>query len=113
MSLFILIILNIALAYSAFRFKDKLNHTLVEILRWVVVLIGWAVIGEGLLNGLAAFLVSQAVYVPASNYLNDKDIWFIEDDTWYGKLAIKYLGEGSGKVLFFAQLILGTLLIIL
>lgn len=113
MSIIILILLNLALAYAAAKFPIKLNGTFLEIVRWVVVLIGWALIGDGLLNGLASFLVSQAVYVAAYNKLSGKDIWFIEDDTWYGKLAIKYLGEGSGKVLFYGQLAVGILLIIL
>lgn len=104
MSLILLTIVVILIAYVAAKHSDKVDPIYIEIARWVVVLLGWYSLGEGLLNGLISFLVAQAVYVPAYNKLSGKDIWFIDDDTTLGKFIIKHLGEGSGRIWFYIQL---------
>lgn len=111
MSLLFLALATILLAYTAS--KNQFDKTYIEIARWVVVALGWWSLGEGIVNGIIAFLVSIALYIPAHNYFTGKDIWFIDNDTTLGKLIIKYLGEGSGRVWFFIQLGTAAVLILI
>ena len=109
----ILLLLAIAIgliAYVAAK-RPLIDNTWIEVARWAAVGLAWLFIG-GILNGLAIFLLAQTLYNPLYNYFTGRDVWFIEDDTWYGKLAVKYLGENYGKTLFWIQLIIALVIIL-
>lgn len=112
MTIALLILSTAALAWAYAKYPEKFNETLVEIIRWGIVALAWHQIG-GLLGFLPAFLIAQSTYTPVYNYFVGRDIWFTEDDTWYGKLVIKYLGNVSGRVLFIGQLLIGIALLII
>lgn len=112
MILTLLALLTIGIAYTYAKFPEKFDPTVVEIVRWLIVIVAWFNLGS-VLDGIAAFLIAQALYTPAYNYFSGKDVWFIDNDTWLGKQIIKYLGEGSGKVWFWVQLGVAIVLIIL
>lgn len=103
----------ISVAWWAAKRPESADPTWLELVRWAVVVAGWAILGSDFVNLLLSFLVTQAVYVPAFNYWTGKDIWFIDNDTWLGKLIVKYLGEGSGRVWFWVQLAAAAVLLIL
>lgn len=90
---------------------DILEPTAVEVVRWLIVLGAWFLMG-GLLNLVALILVSQIFYTPTLNYFNKEDLWFIDNDTWLGQQTIKYLGEGSGQVLFWVEVGAAIILIL-
>lgn len=93
--------------------EEPIDTTIVEITRWVLVILGAYLLSNGILGFIAVFLFTQALYVPVFNKFSGKETWFIDDDTWLGRQIIEYLGEGSGRVWFWIQVVAAIILLIL
>lgn len=116
MSIFSLIALAILTAILAWYRATKplaIDPVLGQVARYGIVIVGWILLGGGLLNILASFLLTNAIYQVVFNKYSGNDLWFFDDDTWLGKQVVKYLGEGSGQVWFFIQLIAAILIVLI
>jgi hypothetical protein len=92
--------------------KEQIAIELVQTTKWVVALSAPLWLG-GLLSIVAVFLLFQAVYIPVRNKFQGKPIWFIDEETYIGSKITQYLGQDGGRILFFIELFLAILLLVL
>lgn len=64
-----------------------------------------------LISMLGVLLFIQAIYVPAKNYFDGRNIWFMDNQSWIGQILTHYLGHIAGRTFYIVQLIFAIILI--
>lgn len=111
MILVLLIALAAALGWYVGKNPLELNTTVLQGIKWVIVLSSLFWLG-GLFNMIAVFLLYQSFFVAARNIAEGKDIWFIDEETFIGDIVTKHLGETAGRTLFFIEVLIAILIIL-
>lgn len=110
-SLIALVFLVILLAKYAVG--GKVNKSLILVGKLVPAITSPFWLGHAIIGMVGIFMFTMAVYVPAKNYFEGKNILYVNKDSLIGKLAIKYLGSRAGIILYGGQLLISLILLIL
>ena len=112
MLLLLLIAFAFGLGWYIGKNPNELNVIVLQGIKWLCILSSLFWMG-GLFNLLAVFILYQCFFTVARNLAQGKEAWYVDEDTWLGEIVTKYFGETGGKILFFAELLLALLIIIL
>lgn len=113
MSLIALVLLAILLGGYVGKNPDAISTGWLQLIKWGISISSLMWLGAGIFGILAVFLVYQSFFTVVKNQAEGNSIWFIDEETWVGENIVKYLGKAGGKILFFLEILLAVIILIL